>query len=141
MSRADRVLVVVGVLCAVVWVAMNLPDVAGTMIGTVLGGLILAVLLWRNLLGWRRAQETTLLRAFRSESGGDLRVPVPVYKAVARAELPVHHDPYPVLERLLRERHIVPVDDDPDYFAITHEGCLAASESEYGAWLREVLGV
>jgi hypothetical protein len=119
---------------------MNLPDVGGTMVGTVLGGLILAGILWRNLLGWRRAQEETLLRAFLIESGGDLRAAVAVYKALARAKLPVHQDPYPVLERLQRERHIVPIDDDPDYFAITYDGRLAASESEYRAWLRGVFG-
>ena len=78
-----------------------------TLVGNVLGGLILAgilVLAWR---GRREMQEVRLLRAFRKEAEltrEPLNASVAVYKAVARAKL---QDPSPVLDRLLRKRHIV----------------------------------
>jgi hypothetical protein len=80
-----------------------------------------------------------------------LREPVAVYKAVAQARL---QDPSPVLDRLLRKRHIVPIyrrssadvpleelrtdkdPVDPDYFGITYEGRLAATERRWWEFWR-----
>jgi hypothetical protein len=147
-SRAERFLVVMGVLCAAgLWVASALPRdawgaMASTVVGTVLGGGILATLISLSWRWYREDQEKRLLRAFRDESGGNLKVSVPVYKAVARARL---QDPSPVLERLLLKRHIAPeykrrrhvppeelgTDKDPidsDYFLFTYEGRQAARE-------------
>lgn len=156
MSRADCVLVVVGVLCAVVWVAMNLPDVAGTVIGTVVAGSILA-LAWR---WWREAQEVRLLQAFRDRSGGDLNRPVSLKGAVADVKL---QDPSPVVDRLLYKWQIGPwpkrriaelepdewetekyklTDKDqfnPDYFYLNHEGRVRAEKERWwwpkGFWV------
>ena len=145
MSRAERWLAVVGVLCAAVWVASALPrDAWGAIAGTVLGGGILAALISLSWRWYREDQEKRLLRAFRDVSDEDLNYPVALKKAVAKAKL---QDPYPVLERLLLKWYVAPwykrhlqdvapeeqgTDKDPTnpyYFAITHEGLKAVRES------------
>jgi hypothetical protein len=151
-SRGERVLGFVGAMCAVVWVALKMPGVAGTVIGTVVAGSILA-LAWR---WWREAQEVLLLQAFRDRSGGDLKSPVSLKGAMEDAKL---QDPRPVVDRLLykwqigpwpkrwiadippdeweREKHRLTDEDQfvPDLFYLNYEGRVRA-ENERWWWPR-----
>jgi hypothetical protein len=167
-SRADRALVLVGAACVVGLVVSlfvrELPDawagLASTIIGTVLGGAILAGLLTVAWRWWREAQEVRLLRGFLEESGGSLNRPVALYKAVAGAKL---QDPSPVVDRLRRKRQIGPwpkrrlteleqhewesdkdklTDEDkfdPDYFYLNYEGRDRAEKERWwwpgGFWV------
>jgi hypothetical protein len=129
MSQTDRILIAVGVLCAVIWVMFALPYEARlTLGGVVLGGGILAGLLSLAWRWWREVQEVRLLQAFWHEADKThepMIATVPAYKAVAGAKL---QDPFPVLDRLQRKRYIIPYHNldtdeiDPDYFNITPEG-------------------
>ena len=135
-------------------------DLAGTVIGTVAGGAIVAILVALAWRWWREAQEVRLLQAFLKKSGGHLKRRVSLKEAVAEAKL---QDPRSVVDRLLYKWHIGPwpkrwvedipqdewererhklTDKDqfvPDLFYLNHEGRTRAEERRWwwpgGFWL------
>jgi hypothetical protein len=133
---------------------------ASTIIGTVVGGAILAVLVALAWRWWREAQEVLLLQAFRDRSGGDLKSPVSLKGAMEDAKL---QDPRPVVDRLLykwqigpwpkrwiadippdeweREKHRLTDEDQfvPDLFYLNYEGRVRAENERWwwpwGFWM------